>query len=408
MTKPREGRSTWLNANVVAMGATSLLSDLGHEMATAVLPAFMASLGLGPATLGVIEGVADGVSSFVKLGAGRLSDRVRNRKRIGTVGYALTGLNKALFALAHGWPLILVARVGAWFGRGIRGPVRDAMLAASVPPESVGRAFGFHRAGDTLGAVLGPLAALACLWALGATEGTYRTIFLLTLVPGVASALVFGLSVREPLPDRRLDETPGLGVAAWPRRYRRFLGAVLLFGVSDFAPTLLILRATEAMAGRFGWAEATSLAVGLYTLRNVVYAAASYPVGALSDRVDRMRLLAVGYVLQTLVAIGAGWLDSGPWPLGLASLGVFALSGIVVAVQDSLEAAIVADLLPAETHGGGYGALAAVNGVGDLASSALIGAVWTLGSPRLAFGLSAALALAGAVSVARLSPRRVS
>jgi MFS family permease len=179
---PNRRATAWVNRNVIAMCLTSLLSDWGHEMATAALPGFIAILGLGALSLGAIEGIADGVSSFMKLWAGPLSDRLPNRKPIVTSGYAITGASKALFALAHGWPLILVGRVTAWFGRGIRGPARDAMLAESVPAAQVGRAFGFHRAGDTIGAVVGPLAALGLLALLTPADASYRTLFVWTLV----------------------------------------------------------------------------------------------------------------------------------------------------------------------------------------------------------------------------------
>src|SRR5713101_3653691 len=192
----------WLNRNVIGMGFTSLLSDAGHESATAVLPAFLSIIGASPIALGVIEGMADAVASFVKLGAGWYSDRVGQRKPVAVAGYFLTGVAKALFAFAWIWPLVLVGRVLGWFGRGIRGPLRDAMLAESVSPEDTGKAFGFHRAGDTLGAILGPLLAVLIIGYLEAAPQAdpsqpFRVVFLLTLIPGVGSALAFALMVTE-------------------------------------------------------------------------------------------------------------------------------------------------------------------------------------------------------------------
>ena len=148
---------SWLNRNVLGMGLTSLLCDAGHEMATAVLAGFLAVIGAPVYSLGIIEGMADALSSFVKLGAGWWSDRLGHRKAITTAGYALTGSAFLLFALAASWPLVLVGRVVAWFGRGIRGPSRNAMLAESVAPADRGKAFGFHRAADTLGAIHRPV-----------------------------------------------------------------------------------------------------------------------------------------------------------------------------------------------------------------------------------------------------------
>jgi MFS family permease len=176
------------------MGLTSLLSDAGHEMASAVLPAFLATIGAAAAALGAIEGVADAVSSFAKLGSGWWSDRIGHRKSITVRGYALTGVSTGIFACAAGWPLVLAARVVGWFGRGIRGSLRDAMLAESVEPAHVGKAFGFHRAGDTLGAIIGPLLGVAVIGLLHGrfsdAATPFRIVFLLTLIPGLGAALI--------------------------------------------------------------------------------------------------------------------------------------------------------------------------------------------------------------------------
>jgi MFS family permease len=394
---PRRKRPAWLTRNVIAMGLTSLLSDLGHEMATALLPGFAATLGLSALALGAIEGIADGLSSFVKLWSGRISDRVPNRKAIVTGGYFLTGAAKALFALAHGWPIILVGRVLAWFGRGIRGPVRDAMLAESVPAAQVGRAFGFHRAGDTLGAVLGPLLALWMLAWLGPRDTTYRTLFVLTLVPGLASAFVFGLWTKDPDDRRRVPHAPRWPVHAdIPRTFNRFLIAVAFFGLADFAPTLLMLRATEILGPVVGSGPAMTAAVALYVVRNVIYAAASYPIGALSDRVPRHLVLAGGYALLIFIAAGAAY----PVPDVRFFLALFCLSGVLAGVQDTVEGATVVDLVPVASRGAAYGVLAAVNGVGDLLSSLMVGVLWKWFSPVIAFGVVAVLAADGAVLMA--------
>src|SRR5438445_13784088 len=208
------------------MGLTSLLGDMGYEMATALLPGFFAVLGLPAAALGTIEGVADATSSFVKLGSGWLSDRMGHRKAIAVAGYLLSGTSKALFAFAYNWPLILAGRVIAWFGRGIRGPLRDAMLAESVPAQTWGKAFGFHHAGDTAGAIVGPLigvALLSCLVPHSVDPSRpFRIAFLLTLIPGLASVVTFAALVHE-------TRKPGSRTSLWasvgtrPRPFGRFL-----------------------------------------------------------------------------------------------------------------------------------------------------------------------------------------
>ena len=387
------------------MGLTSLLSDVSHEMATAVLPGFLTALGISAAVLGLIEGVADGISSFVKLAAGWLSDRAGRRKPIAVGGYFITGGSSALIALAAGWPLVLFARALGWFGRGIRGPARNAILAASVPAESRGKAFGFERAGDTVGAILGPLIALALLayfhpHAAGPTAA-FRTVFLLTLIPGLACGLVFALLVREK-PGRPATAKFFAAVGQMPKSFRRFLAGVGVFGMGDFSHTLMILAATQLLLPAHGMAHAAEIAALLYVGHNVVYAAASYPVGALSDRIGRRGLLAVGYLVGTLTAVGlvaafALQLATVPW---LAI--VFAVGGLYLAFEEALEGTFTADLVGPEIRGTAYGLLGAVNGVGDVAASALVGGLWTLVSPAAAFAYAAALMLAGAVLIFRL------
>jgi sugar phosphate permease len=234
---PRNHRTGqhWLRA-VVGFGIASFLSDMGHEAATAALPALLLTLGAPAAALGIIEGVADGLSSFAKLGGGWLADRPRLRKLIAVGGYLVTGIASGVYALATAWPHVLAARSAGWLARGVRGPARDTMLADSVAEELRGRAFGFHRAMDTLGAVVGP--ALA---ALLISQLPTRDVFLWALVPGVLAAVAFAGLVRR---DDRPTPSPQpfwRSIASLPPRFRRFLVAVFLFGLGDFARMLLIL-----------------------------------------------------------------------------------------------------------------------------------------------------------------------
>jgi len=397
----------WLNRNVVGMGLTSLLSDAGHEMATAVLAGFLAVIGAPVYALGIIEGVSDALSSFVKLGAGWWSDRLGHRKAITTAGYALTGGAMALFAAAVSWPLVLVGRLAGWFGRGIRGPLRDAMLAESVAPGDRGKAFGFHRAGDTLGAIIGPLVAAGLMFSLQpyASENPsmpFRIIFLLTLVPGLGSAVAFGLIVRE----KRRPANHGIkfwaSVRALPRNFRRFLVGVGVFGAGDFSHTLLILAATQLLTGAHGAVTAAQIAALLYALRNVLYTAASYPVGALSDRFSRRGLLVLGYVLGAVVMAGfvVVFLTSTSSIIWLAVL--FSLAGVYIAVEDALEGVLTADLVPEESiRGTAYGVMGSVNGVGDFLSSAVVGLLWSA-SPVWGFAYAAVAMLLGAMLLYRV------
>lgn len=395
----------WLNRNVVGMGLTSLLSDAGHEMATAILPGFLTAIGLSAAALGVIEGVADAVSSFVKIAAGWISDRSGHRKCITVGGYLLTGVSKALFAFAYGLPMLLLGRVLAWFGRGIRGPLRDAMLAESVPPEARGKAFGFQRAGDTLGAIIGPLVGVGLLAFLspGAQQPSapFRIIFLLTLIPGLGSGLAFALMVRD---SHRGVQSANLWIAVknLPRVFRRFLWAAGIFGLGDFSHTLMILAATQLLSPSHSLRRAAQMAGLLYALHNGFYAAASYPVGVMSDRFSRYKLLALGYAIAALTILG--FLLAFAWHIANPAFLVilFALGGVYMAVQDPLEGAVTADLVSREARGTAYGLLGTVNGVGDLVASVMLGSLWTAISPVLGFACSAVLMVVGGVVMYRM------
>ena len=400
-------RPSWLNRNVVAMGATSLLSDASHEAATAVLPGFLLALGLPPVALGVIEGVSDALASFVKLGAGWLGDRTGRRWGLAVGGYTLTGLMPLILAVATTWPLVLAGKLLGWLGKGIRGPLRDAMLAESVAPEARGRAFGFHRAGDTIGAVIGPLlaAAVLAIYETTTSADAFRAVFLLALVPGLLSAATFAAFVRDPGKGAAAGLSFRSAMRTFSRPFRRFLAGVGLFGLGDFAPSLLILAATTLLSPSLGIVGAGALAAGLYVLRNAVYALGSFPVGALSDRTGRsVRLLAGGYVTGAVVAAGTAlaFALSIDAPAYFALL--FVLSGVLAAVQDTLEGVVTADLGGATARATAFGVLGTVNGIGDLVASAGVGLVWTIASPFAAFAAAAVLMLVGSAFVFAIPP----
>jgi MFS family permease len=411
----------WLNRNIIAFGLTSLFSDFCHEMATAILPQFMQTIGASAAALGTIEGIADAVSSFVKLGAGYRSDKIGHRKTWTVIGYILTTIAIPLFAFALAWPLILAGRVIGWFGRGIRGPLRDAMMADSIDPEDRGKAFGFHRAGDTLGAVIGPLTAFGLLsWlshhpdiiqTLGQwfpflrqpPGSSFRIIFLITLIPGILSVASLAFLVKEKRrpPNHKLSFWGTL--RAMPKDYRRYLLAITVFGIADFAPTLMILRATTMLEPQMGILEASRWAAMLYVIRNIVYAIASFPIGALSDRFHRTRFLAIGYGVAAVTFIG--------FALTISSLGwfvlLFCLAGVFIAWEDTVEGVIVRDYVTTEIAGTAYGMLGVANGIGDFASSMIVGLLWTLVSPSLGFGYAAVVAFVGMILMAGVPSKRI-
>lgn len=397
----------WFNRNVVGMALTSFLSDAGHEMATATMAGFLGLIGAPAFALGVIEGVADAISSWIKLASGWWGDRIERRKPIVTAGYALTGGAFSLFAVASTWPLVLLGRMVAWLGRGIRGPLRDAMLAESIPAADRGKAFGFHRMADTLGAIAGPMVAAGLLVLLqphAAADPTrpFRAVFWLTLIPGLGSAVAFALLVVEYKRGPSRQTPLWTSVRALPQRFRRFLVGVGAFGMGDFSHTLLILAATQLLAKSYGHVSAAQIGALLYALRNGVYAGVSYPIGVLGDRWGRRPLLVAGYALGgvTMAGFAVAFLVQTVSPAWLGIL--FGLSGIYIATEDSLERALTADLVPDESsRGTAYGVMGAVNGMGDLVSSVFVGLLWSL-SPIAGFSYAATAMMLGGVLLWRV------
>ncbi len=385
----------WLNRTVVGIGLASLFSDWSHEIATTVMPAFLATMGAAAAWLGLIEGVSDGLSSFAKMGSGYFTDQMRRRKPIAVIGYLVTAIGTAGIGLATNAWHVLICRAGAWLGRGVRTPVRKALLAAAATPETYGRAFGLERMMDTLGAIAGPATATALLVAL---RHNYAHILLLTLVPGLLAAGVIAFLVKESERASVPHVSFGERLNTLPASFRRFLLAVGLFGAGDFAHTMLILLATQRLTPLYGAARAATYAVSLYMLHNVLYAGFAFIAGWMADRFDKRRLLAGGYALA---AVTGALLVFAPMNLPMLVV-VFTLAGVYVAIEETLEDALAAELVHRDHHGMGFGALATVNGVGDFLSSIVVGLLWTAVGPSLAFAYSTALFITGAALVWRL------
>ncbi|MFH1368850.1 MAG: MFS transporter [Elusimicrobiota bacterium] len=381
---PDKVKTKWLNKNILGMGLASLFSDMNHEMATAVLPMFLASVLGAPAfALGVIEGVADGVSTLFEIWSGWYSDKIGKRKGLATIGYIITAFSKASFAIATNWWHVLFGRTAGWIGWAVRSPTRDALLVESTTPATVGRVFAFHRTMDTLGAILGPLIAMLLL-----SRVPIRSIFLVSLVPGLLAFFSIAFLVKEkakiPSPHNVWQSIGNLSPD-----FVRFLIPVGLFGISNFAPTLLILRAQQLMAPTLGGIAAGVFAVGLYTWSNIVYALVAYPIGVLADKYNKKTILSIGYMIFGLLCLGFILADEQKWILII----LFALSGIYTAIIESSQPALASFLISENQRGAGYGVMSAVDGVGDFLSSVTIGLLWTYLSPNIGFGIAGFLAI---------------
>jgi MFS family permease len=380
---------------VLGIGLASLFSDWSHEMATVVLPTFLATLGAGAAWLGVIEGVSDGLSSLAKMSSGYYTDQLQRRKPIAILGYFVTALGTASFGLATSAWHVMAGRTAAWLGRGVRTPVRKALLAGAVTRETYGRAFGLERMMDTIGAIIGPATAIFLMETL---HHRYSLFFALTLIPGLAAAGVITFLVKETKRCPVSHISLGERLKLLSPRCRLFATAVGLFGSGAFAPTLLILFAIRALTPLTGASRAANVAVALYLMRNIFNAAFAFIAGWLGDHFEKRILLAAGYSMAAAMCLCIIFLPGRIWTLGV----IFALAGISVAFEETLEDSLCAELVSEENHGVAFGALAAINGIGDLLSSVIVGGLWTVMGTGVAFGFSATLSLAGALLILML------
>lgn len=398
------GDERWLTRGVGGIGTASLLADVGHEVPTALLPSLLTStLGAPAAALGLIEGISDGLAGTARFVGGALADDPHRRRRVAVGGYTSTAALAALTGAATAVWQVGVLRAGAWAARGLRVPARNALLADVVAPAAYGRAYGFERMMDNLGAIFGPLLALGLVAALGV-----RWAIGLSVIPGLLAAAAIVYAIRHtPAPHPRaraplrVRVRPVLAAGLGP-----LMAAVAAFEVGNVAATLLILRATDLLQPGHGRDDATQLALALYVLYNLAATVASLPAGRLADRLGdhgAVRVLTVGIAL--FVAAYAGF------ALTSANLAILALpflaAGLAIGCVETAQHTAVASLAPADIRGSAFGLLATIQAAGNVAASAIAGALWSAVSADAAFYYLTAwmlLALAG-LTLARRRPR---
>ena len=377
-----------LPRNVWIAGAVSLFNDISSEMVYPLLPLFITGvLGASRASLGLIEGVAEATASLLKVWSGSLSDRFRTRKVPMAIGYGLSLAARPLIASAQTWGAILGARFGDRVGKGIRTAPRDAVLADSTPMESRGRAFGVHRGMDTLGAALGPAAALIMLSVL---SYDIRTVFWISIGPGFVALLLVAL-IRDDVPKHSEGVPRPTLRAAFSQggAFRQFLWVTALFNLANSSDTFLLLKAQSV-----GFSVGKVTAV--YLLFNLFYAAVSGPIGAWSDAWGRGKVTLVSFFYYALVYLGFAFAQA-PW----AVVVLFVLYGPFQAVEEGVKKAYVSELVPRERMGSGMGAYNAVKGVALLPASLMTGLLWDHVGPMAAFSASAAVScLAGLLWIA--------
>ena len=390
--------SRWsLPAGVWLLGTVSLLNDVASEAIYPLLPFFVtAVLGATALSLGLIEGAAEAVNSLVKLASGTLSDRLPRRKPLVAGGYTLSALARPFISAAGSWVAVFVLRFVDRVGKGIRTAPRDALLAELADSTNRGRVFGFHRAMDHAGAIIGPLLATIFLLAF---PQRYRTLFALTAIPGLATVVLLLWFKEDPrsTPGARRHENPPHLSSAMPRErlpseLKRYLFVLSVFTLGNSADAFLLLRLTDAAGGPL-------YIPALWSLLHVVKVCASLVGGPASDRLGRRPLIVAGWMVYAGVYAGFALANS-----LIALIVCFLTYGIYYGAVEGAERALVADLAPAGQKGTAFGVYNAVAGIGALMSSVLFGFLWSHFGSAVAFSSGAALAILAAVLLFALVP----
>lgn len=395
--------NNWLTKNITGFALTSFFNDFSHEMVTAVLPQFVTQLvGIkqAPQALGLITGISNFISSLLRPLAGLLSDKISQHKLILAIGYATTPLFVGLIGTAnHIWQII-VYRTIAWSGRAIREPVRDSILAGSVDKKDYGKAFGFVRSLDTLGAIVGPLVAFYIL-----KNYKLNSVFIFSFIPGTLSVLSLIFFVSESNINDKNNNSKNINntnkfsdifnnFKKLPKKFINFNIIMLIFGAGNFNKTFIILKAQQMLSGNSSFLLSSGLALLLYSLFNLIRALSEYLMGYLGDYKSKKILLSIfGLAFFSLSCLLLIIVKSSIilWAI------IFIISGISTGTVTTLEKAYAADLLPQDVKGTGYGLLQATDGLADLISSILIGSLWTYISSTTGFIFAASLSSLSAI-----------
>ena len=400
-----ERKSGWqaLPRNVWAVSLTSFFMDISSEMVINLLPLFLSNvLGVGTSVIGLIEGIAEATASLLKVFSGWLSDRLGGRKWLAVFGYGLSALSKPFFYFATSWTTVLAVRWADRVGKGVRTAPRDALVADSIDESQRGLAFGFHRAADTGGAVVGLLIALGLAWAAQSAAvdlglQTFQIVVLASLVPAALAVLSLAIGAKD-VPVTAKRERPAITFRGLGRPFLIFLLIVGLFDLGNSSDAFLVLRAQERGLSVIG-------ILGMLVTFNVIYALVSTPAGSLSDRVGRRKVIIGGWLAYAAIYLGFALAGSG-WHIWL----LYALYGVYYGLAYGTTKAMVADLVPAELRGTAYGTYNATLGLLDFPASLIAGLLWQGVGPWPGFGapapflFGAAMALAAAVLMTLWKP----
>ncbi|MDP2766791.1 MAG: MFS transporter [Candidatus Methanoperedens sp.] len=395
-----------IKKNVFVLGLVSFFTDISSEMLYPIIPIFLTTvLGAPMVVVGIIEGVAESTASILKVISGWLSDKVGKRKPFVIYGYSLSAVAKPLLALAYTWHFVLVARFIDRFGKGLRTSARDALIADSTDAEYRGKAFGFHRSLDTMGAVVGPLAALMLLYYL---DGQYRIIFLIAFIPALISIVLLLLFVSEKKGEKK--EGIQFKLSELSREFKLFLMITIIFAIGNSSNAFLVLRAKNIfenfggipsiVTSTFGSIGVIAVVVLTYVVYNITYSLASMPAGILSDKIGRRNVMVGGFLIFALVYLGFAVANSGylVWLL-------FAVYGFYMAMTEGVSKAFVVDLVPQEKRGTAIGLYYTATGLLALLSSIIAGLLWDYMGAYAPFLFGSAMAFTAAVLLMALLPK---
>ena len=381
-----------LPRNVWIVTVTSLLTDISSEMIAYLVPLFLSNvLGVRTAIIGLIDGVAETTASLLKIYSGALSDKLGKRKWLTVAGYSLSTIAKPFLYIANAWGWVLGVRFADRVGKGIRTAPRDALVADSIDPTQRGLAFGLHRAGDTLGAFLGLGLAAAIVSATQfqaetLTRSTFQIAILFSIIPAVLAVIVLALGAKD-VAKANPSAKPTLSIKGFDSRFKTFLVIVVLFTLGNSSDSFIILRGQER--------GLNVLQVMLMVMTfNFIYAILAGPLGALSDKIGRRRLILFGWLAYGLVYLGFAFSQTG-WQVWA----LFGLYGIYYAATEGVAKALIADLVPESQRGTAYGLFAAAVGLTALPASLIAGVLWQGLGSWPGFGASAPFAFGAAMSL---------
>ncbi|MGC2239587.1 MAG: MFS transporter [Acidimicrobiia bacterium] len=390
---PAQMKVRQLPRNVKAVSLTSFLMDVSSEMVINILPLFLSNvLGVRTALIGVIEGTAEAVASLLKVFSGWLSDRLGSRKWLAVLGYGFSALSKPFFYFAHSWEVVAGARWADRVGKGIRTAPRDALVADSIDEKNRGLAFGFHRAADTAGAMLGLLIALGIVWmaqgnGIDLGERTFQIIVLVSIPPAILAVVALAWLAHDVPRTGEAGERPRFALRPLGRPFIMFLLIVGVFDLGNSSDAFLVLRAQERGLSVVG-------VLAMLATFNLIYALISTPAGSWSDRIGRRKIIIGGWVAYAIIYFGFG-LAQTAWQIWM----LYAVYGLYYGLAYGTAKALVADLVPAHLRGTAYGTYNATLGILDFPASAIAGVLWQgVGSWR-GFGPSAPFIFGGTLAL---------